>query len=337
MRPCSRVGLDVTWTCNWKCKHCFYLRHKNEERSGDVPFEENRKKLDQAKAGGLDHAVLVGYGEPSLAKETPRVLEYAKSLGMATSMITNAATGLHRFEKFFEEGLDHLHISSHGLGDVFDKIVGIPGAFQKQLEVKHWLRKNKLPFRTNATLQKGLYPQLPKLAQHEIDLGVYHFVFLGFLPHYEWRDHVREVAVHPRDLRPYIELAADKLIEAGTLFTIRYHPFCHLSPEYWQYVVNARYVAFDPWEWNYDLQLHDLPRLWRFSQQTGNQVACSEPCRRCLAFEHCGGWNRVYAGAFDGAELRPIEVIPESYRSVWGDIGGVHDINPANQLTGTIR
>jgi MoaA/NifB/PqqE/SkfB family radical SAM enzyme len=338
MKPCTRVGLDVTWRCNWKCRHCFYRRNPNLHQQVDTPLGEIRDTLCRAKGGGLDHAVLVGYGEPSLAENLDYLLNQAHNLGFATSMITNGATGLRRFKRLFAHGMDHLHLSSHGLDGTFDRIAGTPGAFRKQAELKEWLAAEGLPFRTNVTLQKQNYQDLPELAEYEIEHGVYHFVFLGFLPHYEWQDHLSEVAVDPAELRPYIEDGADRLLETATYFTIRYHPLCHLAPRYWPYVVNARYVAFDPWEWNYSLQATDAEALWKDSVACGESTAIQgEPCSRCAARRHCGGWNRTYAAAFDGAGLTPIEEPPPEYADVWDQDGGLHDLNPANQLTGTIR
>jgi MoaA/NifB/PqqE/SkfB family radical SAM enzyme len=316
------------------------LRNANFHSGADVALPEIRAKIQQAKRGGLDHVVLVGYGEPSLSPHTPAVLDFAHELGMATSMITNGATGLSRFRGFFAQGLDHLHISSHGLSGTLDAIVGSPGAFARQAELKTWLSSTGLPFRTNVTLQQRNYRELPDLAAYECSHGVYHFVFLGFLPHYEWSGHVHEIAVHPAELRQYIEDAADVLLAYGKLFTIRYHPMCHLAPRFWPYVVNARYVLFDPWEWNYSLQVTDPAAVWRDSVQIGEAVA--NKCEGCLLRRHCGGWNRIYAQAFGGeaALLRPVRdagEIPAEYRSVIDVDGGLHDLNPANQLTGTIR
>ncbi len=338
MHPCTRVGIDITWRCNWNCRHCFYRRNpKLHASTGDVSLSDITVKIDKAKAGGLDHVVMVGYGEPSLAPELPDILEYCQSHGMATSMITNGATGLDRYKSMFAQGMDHLHISSHGLGDTLDNIAGVPGAFKKQAELKQWLTSSGMPFRTNVTLQQKNYQQLPELVEYEVSHGVFHFVFLGFLPHYEWGEHLREVAVHPAALRPYIETAADVLLDAGTYFTIRYHPLCHLSERYWPYVVNARYVLFDPWEWNYELQANDRDSLWKASVKIGEATANTDPCRRCSAYRHCGGWNQRYADAFDGAALTPIDGPPTQYQDVWQRDGGLHDLNPVNALTGTTK
>jgi len=338
MEPCRRVGVDITWKCNWRCRHCFYLRNGQLHRGGEVPLKEILAKIDKGRAGGLDHVVIVGYGEPSLSDNALPVIEYAKQQGMASSMITNGATGLERFKRFFGAGLDHVHISAHGLDGTLDKITKTPGSFQKQTELKEWLVSEGIPYRTNVTMQILNYTEIPDMVDFELARSVYHFVFLGFLPHYEWKEHVNTVAVHPGKLRGYIEEGADRLIEKGTLFTIRYHPFCHLSPMYWKYVVNARYVHFDPWEWNYDLQADNLDRLRKYSVNCGESVSIkTEPCKSCLAYRHCGGWNQRYADAFNGADLKAITEVPGEYEPVWHREGGLHDLNRANCQSGTIR
>lgn len=337
MNPCKRVGLDITWRCNCSCRHCFYRRNSSLHRPQDVPLSEVITKVNQAITGGLDHAVMVGYGEPTLAITLPDILNYCHERNVATSIITNGATGLSRIQSLVRLGIDHLHISSHGLGDTADRITGQRGTFAKQSELKAWLASESIPFRTNVTIQRENYRELPDLADYEISCGVFHFVLLGFLPHYEWQNHTCEVAVSPAELRPYIEDAAERLLNSETLFTIRYHPLCHLSPKYWPYVVNARYVFFDPWEWNYSLQAHDREALWRDSMRLGESVANTRPCNECSAYRHCGGWNKTYADAFGGAGLAAITEPPTQYLDIWDTDGGLHDLNPANGETGTIR
>lgn len=340
MKPCTKVGLEFTRNCRASCSHCFW---RFRGMPSAPTLQQSKAKIDQSYAGGLDHVVLVGYGEPSLAEETVELLQYAHSKGMASSMITLGNTGLRRFQQFVRLGVDHFHISSHGLGDTVDEIVKQRGTFRKQAELKEWLRLEEVPFRTNAAMQQANYRELPYLAEYEIEHGTLHFVFLGFLPHGEWslsayRENLLEVAVHPAHLRPYIEDGAEVLLDDGVYFTIRYHPLCHLAPKYWPYVVNARYCQFDPWEWNYQLQAHDPARLWEYAKSLGESVAIQgRPCSDCLARRHCGGWNRTYAAAFDGADLKPIRDVPDQYRDVWLQDGGLHDLNPANHHSGTIR
>lgn len=333
MKPCTKVGVEVTWRCQAKCRHCFYREHPKMRTDTDVPIAEIEGKIFAAKVGGLDHVVMVGYGEPALCVCTPRVIKYAKQCGMASSMITNGLAEPGSYHRFFDFGLDHLHISSHGLHTVCDGIMGVKGAFAQQTRLKEALQIWNKPFRTNATLQDQNYRQLPDLADHEVEMGVAHFVFLGFLPHYTTHD-CAEIAVHPATLRPYIEEAAQRLIEAETLFTIRYHPLCQLDPRYWPYVTNANHVLFDPWEWNHTLQVEDREALNRAAEELGASTANTTPCDRCAMHDHCGGWNRTYADAFDGAGLQAIPEVP----LMWVDMlkkTTLHDLNPANLHSGT--
>ena len=340
MKPCRKVGIDVTWRCQWRCRSCFYRRNPHLGKPTDVPWMEVCNKIRRAKEGGLDHVVAVGHGEPSLYPDILNVLNYCRGEGMATSMITTGATGLWRFNEFYDNGLDHLHISSHGIGETLDRITGTKGGFDKQTELKDHLQTRGLPFRTNVTIQRENYQELPELASHECDMGVWHFVFLGFIPIYEWgtdKAYVQEVAVPPAELRPYIEDAAEILLAMKRHFTIRYQPLCHLSPKYWPYVTNARFVFFDQYEWNYELQAEDTESLWRASKRMGDGLGNHYPCHQCVAYHWCGGWNKKYAEAFDGADLKPIKKVPEQYQEVWETRFGLLDLNPVNLTTGTLR
>ena len=339
MKPCRKVGLDVTWRCNWRCAHCFYLRDPRFHSGMDVPMAEIRDKLDRAQAGGLDQAVLVGYGEPTLCRNLIEIVLECRRRGMATSMITNGAGPMRVYENCRELDMDHLHFSTHGVGQTLTAVCGDERAHEKQLALKHYMRTVDWPWRTNMAVQQLNYTEIADVVRQEIDMGCQHFVFLGFLPHYEWHespDRIREVAVHPAELRPHIEEAAGLLDEAGVMFTIRYHPLCHLGARWWPHVTNARHVFFDPWEWNYELQVTDEAALWEASKRCGRAVACETPCGDCSAYRHCGGWNRWHAAAFDGADLSPIEESPEEYEGVWSLEGGLHDLNPANAHTGLL-
>jgi len=337
MKPCPRIGVDITWKCNWQCRHCFYLRNPNFHSGKEVPFAKIYGEIKTAADNGMDHVVMIGYGEPTQSDNFFPVIEAANEFGMASSVITNGTAPLTIYDRAFEMGLDHLHISSHGPGEILDKVACKPGAWEIQRVLKDWLQSRRLPYRVNISMQQVNYEHLLESAKQEVEFGAWHFIMLGFLPHYEWNRHVNTVAVHPAELRPHIEEAAEYLLSQGTYLTIRYHPFCHLAPELWKYVVNARYVYFDPWEWNYTLRVDNPTWLWEQAKALGDSVACKSPCDECLMRNHCGGWNRTYANAFDGAGLTPIKSIPAEYENVWQLDGGLHDMNPVNWLSGTIE
>lgn len=343
MKPCKRVGLDVTWRCNWRCLHCFYRFGGNEHGQlgtpYDVPLETLLAKVDKARSRGIDHVVLEGWGEPTLLPYLGELLIACRDRGMTTSIITNGVQPLQHYAKmYFDWGLDHLHISSHGFGHTLATVADRKDAGDRQLRTKRWLQREGLPFRTNVTLQEANWKEIPEIIKQDADLGSFHLVMLGFLPHYEWADlkKTEQVAIAPSKLRPYIEQASRWLLDNKKMFTIRYHPFCHLDPEFWPYVCNTRYVLFDPWEWNYSLQADDPASLWRDAVSMGDkQVEPGGECDKCVARRHCGGYNRRNVEA-TGDPLVAVTQVPKQYEflKAWEENGGLFDMNSVNHLHG---
>ncbi len=335
MTPCSCIGINVTWSCNLRCRHCFYRRSEKLREADHRRVEEILTEANLGKMRGCDRVVLIGQGEPMMHPGITEIIKGITDLGMYSNVITNGTLPVRLYEQLFDAGLNHLQVSVHGLGPKLDLVAEVPQAGARQAELLAWLHRTGFPFRTNTTMQQLTYKQLPAIVEYLSVLGAFHVALLGFLPHYEWKAHVDEVAVHPALLRPYIEQAAAILEERGKMFTIRYHPFCHLTPRWWKYVVNARYVLFDPWEWDYGYYHENAAFVWRNAQVMGESTAIQgEPCLRCELRRHCGGWNRHYAAAFDGADLFPIKKVPFEYDHVCQREGGLHDMNPANAHCG---
>jgi MoaA/NifB/PqqE/SkfB family radical SAM enzyme len=331
MKPCKRVGVNLSWRCQWKCQTCFYRRNDNFNKAIDRPIEQINYELSAARQRGCDHAVAVGEGEPTLYPFIKGYVESCKQFGLTSSIITNGATDLQNFIDLYEAGLNHFHVSVHGVGTTLDKVACVVGASEKQDIVKTWMRNNNIPWRSNTTLQRANYQELPEIVENILSYGAYHIVLLGFLPHYEWQNRLTEVAVHPAELRPYIEKCCEILEASGKLFTIRYHPFCHLDEKYWKYVVNAKYVLYDPFEWEYGNMGKNEPAMWMAACQMAESVGVQgEPCYNCNAHLHCGGWNRHYAAGFNGADLKAITLDIPQIR------GYYHDQNPTNDNKGFV-
>jgi MoaA/NifB/PqqE/SkfB family radical SAM enzyme len=334
MNPCNCAGINVTWSCNASCKHCFYRRNPNLHKNIHKPLQEIIKEMREGLSRGINRIVLIGEGEPMLHPKIKEIIIAAGTCGLKSNIITNGTIPIKNYEELFKLGLNHIQISAHAIGEALDEIMEYKEAGKRQGELMTWLKENKLPFRANISLQQLNYKQLPETTQYLIDKGAFHIALLGFLPHYEWKDHVAEIAVHPEELRPYIEKAAELLISSGAYFTIRYHPICHLSPKYWKHVVNARYVLYDPWEWDYGRYQPNPEAVWPAALAMGESTAIQgQPCEDCTMKLHCGGWNRYYVAAFQGAALKTIQEIPFEGPG-FKHPGTFHDMNPANSLKG---
>lgn len=332
MRPCKVVGLEtVTWKCNWNCKHCFFRRFPEPHQKGDTSLDELKREIDEGKKRGCNAVSLCGKGEPMLHREVDKIIEYCTSVGMRSSVITNGDVNIEKYQRLFDLGLGHVQLSMHGTGKVLDEISERKEAGKRQWQFLEWLNEKKYPFRINITVQQANYHSIPDTAMKALELGAFHISLLNFLPHYHWREHVGEAAVHPVELVPYLQRTMHQL-EGKVLFTLRYFPMCPLQPKFWKYVTNARFVLFDPGEWDYGSCSEDEDKVWEDAIRIGEAVAIQgEPCGSCLLREHCGGWNRYYAEAFHLEGLKAIREIPDEYKDVIGKRGGLFGLNPANK------
>jgi len=338
MNPCKVVGLgSVTWKCNWNCKHCYFRRVPEFHTSVDAPLSHLKQEIDAGKDRGCDSVVLCGKGEPTLHNQIEDIIDYVSKIGMKSLIITNGSIGIEKYRKLYDLGLNHLQVSMHGLGEMLDKIAERKGAGQRQMELLEWLNKENLPFRINVTLQQLNYREIIDIIKKAIQLGAFHVSFLNFLPHYHWKHRVKEIAVDPKLLVEPLEKVMSWLEKEGTFFTFRYFPMCLLSPHFWRYVTNTRFVIFDPWEWEYGYYSKDIESVWKVAINMGKSSRIKgEPCNSCLLKEHCGGWNRFYAGAFGLEQLKIIREAPSEYKDVINKRGGLFDLNPANSLKGYV-
>lgn len=340
MTPCASAGLEPGWMCQWRCLHCYYVRDPRLGTKQHKTLDQMKREVDAAKARGCNRIYLVGNGEPTLYPFVVELVQYATDQGMGSAVITNGAAGIPKYEKLYAAGLDHVHVSMHGVGEQLSKIAENKTAGALQDKFLRWLSENRLPFRTNTTVQKENWDTLDKIAEAAIGYGCSHFVVLGFLPHYDWQTYLETVAVPPAQSAPYVQKAADVVLSAGRMLTLRYQPHCLIDPKYWPYIVNARYVPFDPWEWENGKHSFDAEKVWQFALQLGDSVAVrGKPCSDCAVQLHCGGWNRVFASHFGGCGLRAVmdSEVPEQYLSVIKVRGGLHDLNPANHHSGFLR
>jgi MoaA/NifB/PqqE/SkfB family radical SAM enzyme len=333
MKPCPRVGVELSWRCNWDCETCFYHFDERLHKAIDNNWNDIQKVIDEGHKNGCTHTVAVGYGEPMMSPTWRQMIEYCKSIGMTSSIITNGSMDVELYQEAMALGLDHLHISTHGVGKVLDLISNRRDQHEKQLKVLEWLKENNLPWRSNITLQKQNYEQMLEVAKQNVKYGVRHFVLLGFLPHYHWTDpdKMKQVAVHPKDLQPYIEETIDYLESNDVLITLRYHPLCFLDKKYWKYVTNAWHVAFDPWEWCYNNAFPNggLKAAYASANILSDIGSKLPACKLCAAYSHCNGYNKFYLEGFGNPQM-PIKKIDLEETTP----GYFFDQNPANHYNG---
>lgn len=111
--PPPRIQVEVTASCNLRCRMCIVRYAPALDRSASMPFEEFRQLLDALP--NVQEVALQGIGEPLIAPDIYRMVEYCSSRGISAGFNSNA-TLLTRGagERLIAAGLDWLCISMDG-------------------------------------------------------------------------------------------------------------------------------------------------------------------------------------------------------------------------------
>ena len=110
------LQVEVTGACNLRCAMCLVrYREPLDRHEASLGFERFKGLVDGLP--DLDTVTLQGLGEPLMAPDLFRMIEYGAARGLRMGFNTNA-TLLTRAtaERLVASGLDWLHISIDGAG-----------------------------------------------------------------------------------------------------------------------------------------------------------------------------------------------------------------------------
>ncbi len=133
--PGQLVTIETGVACNNRCAFCPQppMRGAGPAR-GDPGTEELKRKVAQAFQHGYDQIAFSG-GEPSIRKDLPELVRYARSLGFErVSVTTNGRMFVYPefTQRMIQAGLTGVSVSLHGpTEDVHDELTGVPGSFRQ--------------------------------------------------------------------------------------------------------------------------------------------------------------------------------------------------------------
>jgi MoaA/NifB/PqqE/SkfB family radical SAM enzyme len=110
----TELQVEITGACNLACEMCLVrYRPKLGRSKGAMSFATFKGIVDELPA--LERITLQGLGEPLLAPELFRMIEYAASRGVRMGFNTNGTfLTRERAERLVRAGLDWLHVSVDG-------------------------------------------------------------------------------------------------------------------------------------------------------------------------------------------------------------------------------
>ncbi len=307
--PTRRAVIDINRACNAKCRMCYYTY---EQSDWSKPLEMVQDELRASLERGNTSVDFTG-GEPTIYPQMAEVIRYAESIGLHTCIITNGLA-LEKVKKLAEAGCTEWLLSIHGFEDQQDRVLNVPGAWDKMKRTARFLNESGCFVRVNCTLTRYNFKDLPKLAAYyDIEVSPRIVNFINFNPHYEWGRHeqpeivqrLNEVQVCASEVAPWLKQALDYLNERKYWVNVRYFPLCLLKG-YEHHVCNNPQVMFDPYEWDYGVFPKTAEAYLEHGREFQRRINTSEgPCASCGMIDVCGGLNRNYAQIHGFSELDP--------------------------------
>jgi MoaA/NifB/PqqE/SkfB family radical SAM enzyme len=256
-----RTKRGVLWlgqTCNLRCHFCYFLdrvKHKDHPEHAFMTFDKAKTICSTLVDVYGNQAIDIQGGEPTIYPEINQLTEHCRKIGLLPTLITNGIV-LHKKEtcrQLKDAGVRDLLISIHGLGEAYEKVVGVPGSHKKQMQALENCAELGIPFRFNCVLAKSLAPDYVRVAQLALDSGARVVNYITFNPFEDQQNKKRSLENVPTysEIRPPLTEALRLLSSRGVECNVRYLPFCMLDEEFRPNIYNFQQLPYDLHEWDY--------------------------------------------------------------------------------------
>jgi MoaA/NifB/PqqE/SkfB family radical SAM enzyme len=298
--------LLLSYDCNAKCAFCYNPPLTKDVLAQSIPFTRAAGMLAAARAGGYDGVWLTG-GDPTLRPDLAKLLLLSRKLGFRRIQIGTNAVRLADAayaSRLVAAGLNYARVSLHAATPaVHDRLLALPGAFDKALRGIENLRARGVYVGLNFVVTSGNAAELPGFFELCLGrLGVRDFDVI-FLHHRGMMDlHGDELGVRYAAAVPHLRKAWKILEKKGlrrrtpTLVNV---PPC-VVPE------------LEPWiaDWSAEEAGDALTRPGAAAvdlmAMKGEQKTKGPACASCTLTSRCLGFEREYAARYGDADFAPI-------------------------------
>ncbi|MBI4372937.1 MAG: radical SAM protein, partial [Candidatus Omnitrophica bacterium] len=126
------VVWNITRMCNLKCLHC-YSDSERKHYKGELSTKEAKAVIDDLASFKVP-AVLFSGGEPLLRPDLIELAEYARQLGLRTTLSTNGTFINAKVAAQIKQAhFSYVGVSLDGINSIHDHFRGVEGAFRKTL------------------------------------------------------------------------------------------------------------------------------------------------------------------------------------------------------------
>lgn len=245
--------------CNLRCRFCYFvdrIADPNHPEHGFMSIEKARAICKTLVDFYGNDAVDIQGGEATIWPPIHELIRYCHDIGLAPTIITNgrALSEKDRVIPYRDAGLRDFLVSVHGLGPVYDRLVGRPGAHARQMKALRNLQEAGIPFRFNCVLTRDALPQLSDIARLGVAAGALVVNFIAYNPFDDQRRAGRRSAENvPRyvEAGARLDQALDILAENGVEANVRNLPLCIVEERHRPSMYNHQQLPYDPHENDY--------------------------------------------------------------------------------------
>jgi radical SAM family uncharacterized protein len=159
-------GHKLTYNCNLKCKMCPFWKRSAQ----DLSLEHEKIILKKIYNAGVCGIAFEG-GEPLLRKDLAEILQYARSLPMQTSLITNGTLLEAKIDEITPYINGGIFVSIDGIGKTHDEIRGVSGCFKKAID-GITAASQRMSITINTTIMAQNIHEIEDLVKLAKELGV---------------------------------------------------------------------------------------------------------------------------------------------------------------------
>ena len=333
METTKRVEIYTGFACNVRCTFCYYTEHKSID---EFPIERLKKELQLGREYGALDVDFTG-GEPTIRRDLPELLSFARDLGYRDICIISNGQMLanHSYvEHLAKSGLNDVLLSIHGLNETYERLTQVRGSFKKITQAADNVNALGIKLRTNTTVVKPNFKELPEIASYLLNLKPEAVNFIMFNPWYSPESQKEEMTSTYSNSAPYLRQSIDKLSQVIRRITVRYIPYCFMEG-YEKYVCNFPHRRYDPDEWSHATRFRIESRFWpglllwrmvhngvgpkltlNLDEQIDHVVVGSvqrslhvkgKACKVCRYVRICDGFKKGYAHLYGLGEISPVK------------------------------
>jgi radical SAM protein with 4Fe4S-binding SPASM domain len=168
-----RVMFELTYQCNFNCKHC-YIPKSYRER-GELKTKEVFSILDELRNNGCFYLGFTG-GEPFIRKDIMQILWYAKKKGFEIIIYTNGSLiDESRADELAALRPNKVDITIPGMSNTsFERISGVAGSRNKVFNAIDRLYKRKVNLGFKTCVLKENRSEIKNIQDFAASLGALH-------------------------------------------------------------------------------------------------------------------------------------------------------------------